>query len=99
MRHQITLQQFRMLRLPVALHRAGQFIGVAGVCYWFWWVLVEKGFLQTLLSDDLGMQAILLGVPLVLILPAIYYTALFILLRVLFWLGSSDEEVSDEDTS
>ncbi len=98
---QITLQQFRGLQLPVVLHRAGQIVGVTGVLYWFWWVFIEKGFLQTLLSDSLEMQVILLGLPLALILPAIYYAAVFVLLRVLFWLliggELAEDSVTDEE--
>lgn len=99
MGRQPTLQQFRTLRLPVPLHRVGQSIGVAGVLYWFWWLLFEKGFLQTLLSDNIEMQVILLGVPLALILPAIYYTAVSVLLRVLFWLftGRESEPLSIDE--
>ena len=93
----ITLQQFRSLQLPRTLQRAGQGVGVVGVLCWFWWVLFEKGFLQVLLTGAPDLQVILMGLPLLLILPALFYTALFILLRVVTWLFFSPESREPED--
>ncbi len=95
--NRITLQQFRSLQLPGSLQRAGQVIGAAGVLCWFWWVLFEKGFMQVLITGAPDLQVILMGLPLFLILPAIFYTAIFILLRVLVWLFGAAESREPED--
>ncbi len=97
MTREVTLQQFRALQLPPLVQSVGQVIGAVGVLYWFWWVLIEKGFLQVLISGDPALQTILLGVPLFLILPAIYYTAIFILLRVMVWILKGREPVNQSD--
>ena len=81
----MTLQQFRAITLPPSLQRLGEWVGGGGMIYWFWWVLVEKGALRSL-TESPALQEILLGLPLILILPAIYYTAIFLLLRFGVWL-------------
>ena len=92
----MNLQQFRALRLPVMLQRLGQWIGGIGVAWWFWWVLVEKGALHSLTVDP-KMTEILLGLPLILILPAIYYATVFLLLRVLYWTIVSPQQETPMD--
>jgi len=87
----VTLEQFRALQLPPALQRIGEGVGGAGVLYWFWWVLIEQGALEEMTRAP-ALVEILLGLPLILILPALYYTAVFILLRVILWLLLGDEK-------
>jgi len=82
----MTLEQFRQIELSPTLQKSGELVGGAGSLLWFWWVLLEKDFLQIVLSEQAGMVEMLLGIPLLLILPAIYYTAVFILLRFLVWI-------------
>lgn len=94
----MTLQQFRALQLPPLLQRTGELVGGVGVVGWFWWILVEQGVLGELMGQP-ELVEILLGLPLILILPALYYTAVFILLRVLYWLlvGDAKEPVDRDD--
>lgn len=103
----MNLQQFRSIQLPNHLQSIGEWVGGGGVLYWFWWILIEKGALQSLTQGP-QMMEILLGLPLILILPAIFYTTLFLLLRVIVWLqlpaedqallleGEADEKKADE---
>lgn len=94
----MNLQQFRALQLPVMLQRVGQWIGGVGVVWWFWWVLLEKGALSSL-TEDPNLTEILLGLPLILILPAIYYATVFLFLRVLYWtIFSPHQEAPQQET-
>ena len=86
----MTLDQFRAIQLPPTLQQLGQWGGGAGVLYWFWWVLIEKGALASLTGGPKLME-ILLGLPLILILPAIFYTTVFLLLRVVVWMQLPEE--------
>ncbi len=81
----MNLQQFRALQLPPYWQRLGEWVGAGVVLYWFWWILIEKGAWASLTGGP-DLMEILLGLPLILILPAIFYTAVFILLRVVLWL-------------
>lgn len=87
----MNLQQFRNLQLPPKAQRLGEWVGGGVVLYWFWWILIEKGALDSLLNGP-GMMEILLGLPLILILPAIFYTMVFLLLRVVLWSMMPSEE-------
>ncbi len=86
----MNLQQFRTLQLPPQLQRLGEWCGRGVVLGWFWWVLIEKGALQSLLNGP-GLMEILLGLPLILIVPAILYTMVFLLLRVWVWVHLPSE--------
>ncbi len=92
----MNLQQFRALQLPPQIQRLGEWIGGLGVLYWFWWVLFEKGALVSL-TESPQLMEILLGLPLILIIAALYYTAVFVLLRVMLWLlwGRKQKEPMD----
>ncbi len=92
----MTLQQFRSLQLPPKLQRLGEWTGGSIVLYWFWWILIEKRALDSLLNGP-GLMEILLGLPLILILPAIFYTMVFLLLRVVVWLMLPPDEVLDSE--
>lgn len=91
----MNLQQFRMLQLSPQLQQLGQWMGGSGVVLWFWWILVEKGAWASL-SDAPEMMEILLGLPLILILPAIFYTMVFLLLRVWVWLTAPMPEAQED---
>ena len=94
----MNLQQVRALQLPAVLQRVGQWTGGVGVAWWFWWVLLEKGALSSL-TEDPNLTEILLGLPLILILPAIYYATVFLFLRVLYWIiFSPQQEVREQET-
>jgi hypothetical protein len=91
----MNLQQFRTLQLSPTLQRLGEWVGGVIVLCWFWWVLIEKGAWASLLGGPELME-ILLGLPLILILPAILYTMVFLLLRVWVWLRAGAVEPDQE---
>ena len=85
-----------MLQLPPLWQKLGEWVGIAGVLFWFWWVLVEKGALASLTGEPEVVE-ILLGLPLILMIPAIFYAAVFILLRVLVWMLWPADVQSDSE--
>lgn len=87
----MNLQQFRAITLTPQQQQLGQWIGGAVVVSWFWWILLEKGALASLTSGPQLME-ILLGLPLIVIVPAILYTMVFLLIRVWVWLSSPQQE-------
>ncbi len=92
----MNLQQFRTLELPPQLQQLGQWVGGAGVVLWFWWILIEKGAWASL-SGSPEMMEILLGLPLILILPAIFYTMVFLLLRVWAWINLPQQQEPEQE--